>query len=58
MLIMTRHVGETIIINDNIRVTVVATSNDKYSQIGIDAPKEIAIKREELYNRPKKTGTR
>lgn len=58
MLIVTRRVGETIVINDQIRVTIVATSDEKYSQIGIDAPKDVAITREELTRRRPKTRSR
>ncbi|MEW6661705.1 MAG: carbon storage regulator CsrA [Bacillota bacterium] len=47
MLVLTRKVGETILIGDNIRITVVAMEEDKV-RIGIDAPRELAILRQEL----------
>lgn len=47
MLVISRKAGESIVISDNIKITVVSLSNDKIT-IGIDAPKEIKIIREEL----------
>lgn len=47
MLVISRKVGESLIISDNIKITVVSLSNDKVT-IGIDAPKDIKIIREEL----------
>lgn len=52
MLILTRRVGETIVINDNIRVTVLAAKGNQL-RLGIDAPSEIEVHREEIYNRIK-----
>lgn len=52
MLILTRKVGETLSIGDNIKVTVVDIHGGQV-KIGIDAPKEIAVLREELYERTK-----
>ena len=46
MLILTRRVGETIVIGETIRVTVIKTKGH-YVQLGIDAPKHVTIKREE-----------
>jgi len=54
MLIVTRRVGETIVINDQIRVCVVATSHGHITQIGIDAPKKIPVVREELIGKAAK----
>jgi len=51
MLILTRRIGETIIINDNeIRFTVLGI-NGYQVRIGIDADKKVIIHREEVYNR-------
>ncbi len=47
MLVISRKAGESLIIADNIKVTIVSLGNDK-AAIGIEAPKEIKIIREEL----------
>ncbi len=47
MLVISRKVGESVLISENIRITVVSLGNDKVT-IGIDAPKEIKIVRGEL----------
>ena len=50
MLILTRRVGESIRIGDDVNVTILSV---KFNQvkIGIDAPKDIAVHREEIYQR-------
>jgi carbon storage regulator len=48
MLVLTRKVGETIAIDDHIKITVVQVKG-KQVRIGIDAPKETKIHREEIY---------
>lgn len=50
MLVLTRKVGERIHIGDGIVVTVVRIQNDKV-RIGIEAPTEVPIHREEVYRR-------
>jgi len=50
MLILTRRLGETIVINNNVKVTMMGIAGNQI-RIGIDAPKEIAVHREEIYNR-------
>ena len=47
MLILTRRLGESIIIEDNIKITVVDI-NKQQIKLGIDAPKHITINREEV----------
>lgn len=47
MLVISRKIGESLIVSDHIKITIVACGNDKVS-IGIDAPKEVRIIREEL----------
>ena len=47
MLVLSRHIGEEILIGDNIRITVVEIRRDKI-RIGISAPKDVAVFRTEL----------
>ena len=47
MLVISRKAGESIVISENIRITVVSIGSDKVA-LGIDAPKEIKVIREEL----------
>lgn len=53
MLILTRKVGETLIIGDDITVTICAVKNSQV-RVGIKAPRHIDIHREEIYERIQK----
>ncbi|MBD3346248.1 MAG: carbon storage regulator CsrA [Chitinivibrionales bacterium] len=53
MLVLTRKLGESIRIGDNIVVKVVDLDN-RHVKLGIDAPKNIAVNREEIYERIQK----
>jgi carbon storage regulator len=49
MLVLSRKSNESIVINNNIKVTVVEIRGDKV-RLGIEAPKNIPVHREEIYN--------
>jgi carbon storage regulator len=50
MLILTRRVGETLMIGNDVTVTVVAVNGNQV-RIGISAPKDVAVHREEIFEK-------
>ena len=57
MLILTRRVGETLMVGDQVTVTVLGVKGNQV-RIGVNAPRDVAVHREEIYQRiqDEKTG--
>jgi carbon storage regulator len=53
MLILTRRVGETVMIGNEVTVTVLGVKGNQV-RVGINAPKNVAVHREEIYERIKR----
>ncbi|HEY6927707.1 MAG TPA: carbon storage regulator CsrA [Steroidobacteraceae bacterium] len=56
MLILTRRVGETVMVGDDVTVTVLGVKGNQV-RWGISAPKRVAVHREEIYERIKHEGS-
>lgn len=57
MLILTRSVGQVIMIGDDVTITVLGVKGNQV-RLGFNAPKSVAIHREEIYERIKMEGAR
>lgn len=52
MLILTRKIGEVLLVGDDVEITVLSIRGNQV-KLGVDAPKEIAVHRQEIYERIK-----
>lgn len=50
MLILTRRISESVIIGDDVKITVLGVKGNQV-RLGIDAPKDVSVHREEIYQR-------
>ena len=55
MLVLTRRVNETLMVGDDVTVTILGVKGNQI-RIGINAPREVAVHREEIYERIKADG--
>ena len=53
MLILTRRVGETLMVGDDVSMTVLGVKGNQV-RIGVNAPNEVSVHREEIYNKIQK----
>ncbi len=53
MLILTRRIGETLVVGDEVTVTVLGVKGNQV-RLGVNAPKHVAVHREEIYERIQK----
>lgn len=50
MLILTRRISETVMIGDDVTITILGVNGNQV-RVGIDAPRDVEVHREEIYNR-------
>jgi len=50
MLILTRRTGESLMVSDDVKLTILGVKGNQV-RIGVDAPKEVSVHREEVYER-------
>ena len=50
MLVLSRKIGESLMIGDDVVITILAVQGNQ-TRVGISAPKEISVHREEIYNK-------
>lgn len=53
MLILTRRVGETMMVGDDVTVTILGVKGNQV-RLGVNAPKDVSVQREEIYQRIQK----
>lgn len=51
MLVLTRNAGDSLMIGDDIKITVLAIGPGNFVRIGVNAPKNVPVHREEVYQR-------
>ena len=57
MLILTRRVGESLMVGDDVTITVLGVKGNQV-RVGVNAPKEVAVHREEILNRIEESAPR
>ena len=57
MLILTRNINESLIIDDDIKVTILGNNKGNQVRIGIEAPHDVPVHREEVYRRIQEENT-
>ena len=57
MLILTRRVGESLMVGDDVTITVLGVKGNQV-QVGVNAPKDVAVHREEILNRIEESAPR
>ncbi|OGT46678.1 MAG: carbon storage regulator [Gammaproteobacteria bacterium RIFCSPHIGHO2_12_FULL_38_11] len=55
MLILTRRISESIMIGDDVKITVLGVKGNQV-RLGIDAPKDVSVHREEIFDRIRNEG--